>query len=154
MNNIHWHTKSFEELTNEELYGILQLRSDVFIVEQQCPYPDLDAKDLRCLHVFATFGPKIIACSRIVPPGLSYPQMSIGRVAVCKEFRQKKLGKVLMDFTLEKIDQEFGAQDIQIGAQVYLKKFYGSFGFEPVSLDYDEDGIMHVDMLRKLNCII
>ncbi len=154
MNNIHWNTKSFNELTNHELYAILQLRTQVFVVEQNCPYPELDDKDQNCLHVFATYGPRIIACSRIVPPGLSYPQMSIGRVAVSQDFRDKKLGRTLMNFTLEKIDELFGAQDIQIGAQVYLNNFYASFGFEAVSLDYDLDGIMHVDMLRKLNCVI
>ncbi len=149
MNSIHWHTKAFEELDVNELYDILQLRMDVFVVEQNCPYPELDGKDKNCLHVFASHHGKVVAYARIVPPGLSYPQMSIGRVVVHPEYRKEKLGRRLMNLVLEKIEEEFEAQEIQIGAQCYLKEFYGSFGFESASEDYLEDGIPHVDMIRK-----
>jgi len=149
MNSIHWHTKAFEELTSDELYDIMQLRTNIFVVEQNCPYPELDGKDKNCLHVFATQHGNVIAYARIVPPGLSYKEISIGRVAVHQEYRKDGLGRVLIDLALEKIEEEFGAQAIQIGAQSYLKKFYGSFGFEPVSEEYLEDGIPHVDMIRK-----
>lgn len=149
MNSIHWHTKAFEELTVEELYDILKLRTDVFVVEQHCPYPELDGKDKNCLHVFATHHGSVVAYARIVPPGLSYPQMSIGRVIVHEKYRKDGLGRVLMNLVLDKIEEEFEAQEIQIGAQCYLKDFYGSFGFEPASEDYLEDGIPHVDMIRK-----
>lgn len=147
-NSIHWHTKVFEELTTEELYDILQLRVNVFVVEQKCAYPELDGKDKKSLHVFATKKDKIVAAARIVPPGLSYPQMSIGRVVIDPQYRKYGLGKELMQYCLAKIEEEFEAQDIQIGAQVYLQKFYMSFGFENVSDSYLEDGIPHIDMLR------
>ncbi|MEC4116588.1 MULTISPECIES: GNAT family N-acetyltransferase [Myroides] len=149
MNSVHWHTKLFEELTNEELYDIIRLRTDIFVVEQNCAYPELDGKDKQCLHVYATKLNQVIACARIVPPGLSYPEISIGRVAVHADYRKDGYGKVLMQHAIDKIEEEFGAQDIQIGAQCYLKKFYGSFGFEAVSEDYLEDNIPHVDMIRK-----
>ena len=151
MNSMHWHTKAFEELTLDELYDIMQLRTNIFVVEQNCPYPELDGKDKNCLHVFATQGGKVVAYARIVPPGLSYKEISIGRVVVHADHRKDGLGRVLIDLTLEKIEEEFGAQPIQIGAQTYLKKFYGSFGFEPVSEEYLEDGIPHVDMIRQVN---
>lgn len=149
MNNIHWHTKAFEELEVGELYDILRLRTDVFVVEQNCAYPELDGKDKNCLHVFASHQGKIVAYARIVPPGLSYPQISIGRVVVHSEYRKEKLGRILLNLVLDKIEEEFEAQEIQIGAQCYLKNFYASFGFEPASDDYLEDGIPHVDMIRK-----
>ncbi|MGG5507597.1 MULTISPECIES: GNAT family N-acetyltransferase [unclassified Myroides] len=151
MNSIHWHTKAFEELTIDELYDIMQLRTNIFVVEQNCPYPELDGKDKNCLHVFATQGGKVVAYARIVPPGLSYKEISIGRVVVHAAHRKDGLGRILIDLTLEKIEEEFGMQPIQIGAQTYLKKFYGSFGFEPASEEYLEDGIPHVDMIRKGN---
>ncbi|MGG5578227.1 GNAT family N-acetyltransferase [Myroides sp. C15-4] len=149
MNSIHWHTKAFEELTLDELYDIMQLRTNIFVVEQHCPYPELDGKDKNCLHVFATQHGKVIAYARIVPPGLSYKEISIGRVVVDAAHRKDGLGKILIALTLEKIEEEFDQQPIQIGAQTYLKKFYGSFGFEAVSEEYLEDGIPHVDMIRK-----
>ncbi|MBB1150147.1 GNAT family N-acetyltransferase [Myroides sp. NP-2] len=149
MNSIHWHTKAFEELTLDELYDIMQLRTNIFVVEQNCPYPELDGKDKNCLHVFATQHGKVIAYARIVPPGLSYKEISIGRVVVDQAHRKDGLGKILLALTIEKIEEEFDQQPIQIGAQTYLKKFYSSFGFEAVSAEYLEDGIPHVDMIRK-----
>ncbi|MTG97664.1 MULTISPECIES: GNAT family N-acetyltransferase [Myroides] len=149
MNSIHWHTKLFDELTVNELYDILRLRTDIFVVEQNCPYPEIDGKDKQCLHIYATHQDKVIACARIVPPGLSYPEISIGRVAIAPDYRKDGYGRVLMQLAIEKIAQEFGEQDIQIGAQCYLKKFYGSFGFKPSSDDYLEDNIPHVDMIRS-----
>ncbi|MDM1408380.1 GNAT family N-acetyltransferase [Myroides sp. DF42-4-2] len=149
MNSIHWHTKAFEELTLDELYDIMQLRTNIFVVEQNCPYPELDGKDKNCLHVFATQHGKVIAYARIVPPGLSYKEISIGRVVVDQAHRKDGLGKILLALTIEKIEEEFDQQPIQIGAQTYLKKFYSSFGFETVSAEYLEDGIPHVDMIRK-----
>jgi ElaA protein len=146
---IHWHTKAFGELIVEEFYDIIQLRMGVFVVEQNCPYQELDGKDKHCLHIYATSEKQIIAYARIVPPGLSYPQISIGRVAIHENYRKKGLGKELIRHAIDKIEEEFGVQDIQIGAQCYLKKFYQSFGFYSVSDDYLEDGILHVDMVRK-----
>lgn len=149
MSTIHWHTKIFNELTVEELYDILKLRTDIFVVEQNCAYPELDDKDKKCLHIYATVKGKVVASSRIVPPGLSYPQISIGRVAVHPDYRKGGTGRALMQHSIEKIAEEFGEQDIQIGAQCYLRGFYESLGFESASDDYVEDGIPHVDMIRK-----
>lgn len=149
MNSIHWHTKVFDELTVSELYDIMRLRTDVFVVEQNCPYPELDGKDKKCLYIYATKLDQVVACARIVPPGLSYPEIAIGRVAVHADYRKDGYGRILMQHAIDKIEEEFGAQDIQIGAQSYLKNFYGSFGFEPSSEEYLEDGIPHVDMIRK-----
>lgn len=149
MNSIHWHTKAFDELTVNELYDIMRLRTDVFVVEQNCPYPELDGKDKKCLHIFATKLDQVVACARIVPPGVSYPEISIGRVAVHADHRKDGYGRVLMQHAIDKIAEEFGEQAIQIGAQGYLKKFYGSFGFESSSEEYMEDGIPHVDMIRE-----
>ncbi|MHC5361956.1 GNAT family N-acetyltransferase [Myroides sp. LJL110] len=151
MDPIIWHTKSFQELTNSELYDILKLRSEVFVVEQNCVYLDIDNKDKACLHVFATCLNQVVATSRIVPCNLSYPQVSIGRVAVHKDFRALKLGRELMQYSMDQVQSNFGPCDIQIGAQVYLDKFYKSFGFQCVSEPYDEDGILHVDMLFEVN---
>ncbi|AJA69287.1 GNAT family N-acetyltransferase [Myroides odoratimimus] len=149
MNSIHWHTKAFDELTVSELYDIMRLRTDVFVVEQNCPYPELDGKDKKCLHIYATKLDQVVACARIVPPGLSYPEIAIGRVAVHADYRKDGYGRILMQHAIDKIEEEFGAQDIQIGAQCYLKKFYSSFGFVASSEEYLEDGIPHVDMIRK-----
>lgn len=149
MNSIHWNTKLFDELNVNELYDILRLRTDFFVVEQNCAYPDIDGKDKQCLHVFATHLNKVQAYARIVPPGLSYPQISIGRVVVHPDARKSGMGKVLVQHAIDKIAVEFGEQAIQIGAQCYLKDFYNSFGFIASSEEYLEDGIPHVDMIRS-----
>ena len=151
MQSIHWHIKSFEELTGTEVYDILKLRTDVFVVEQACAYDEVDGKDKQCLHVFAKKMNRVIAYARIVPPHVSYPELSIGRVVVAADYRNEGLGHVLLQYTLDKIVEEFGEQPIQIGAQCYLKDFYEAFGFKAVSEDYLEDGIPHVDMIREVH---
>jgi ElaA protein len=144
---IQWKCKSFNELTNEELYKILQLRNEVFIVEQNCPYQDCDNKDLKSFHLTAWEGDSIVAYSRILPPGISYSNAaSIGRVVTSSSARGQRLGKELMSRSLENLYRLFGHVPVTIGAQLYLKKFYESFSFLQQGNIYIEDGIQHITM--------
>jgi ElaA protein len=147
-NNVTWELIHFNELSSTQLYHILQLRSEVFVVEQNCVYLDLDGKDTQCFHLFAMRDNKVIACSRIVPPGLSYNEPSIGRIATANETRGTGYGKELVQQSIDATFRLYGNTAIKIGAQLYLKKFYESFGFVQVSEIYDEDGIDHIKMLR------
>lgn len=150
MDEIIWHFKSFEELTSKELYKIIQLRNDVFVIEQDCIYQDCDGKDLVCGHLWATIDNEIAAYSRIVPQGISYEnEPSIGRVITNPKFRRYGLGKQLMKNSVQVIENQFKTSEIRISAQSYLKEFYSSFGFEQVSEEYLEDDIPHIEMLRK-----
>lgn len=148
--NIDWKLKSFDDLSNKELYSIMQLRAEVFVVEQNCPYQDADGKDLKSFHLmgFDTNG-KLIAYTRILPPNISYSEASIGRVVSSPSVRGKGVGKKLMEQSIVEIEKSFGRVPIKIGAQLYLKKFYEDFGFEMSSDEYLEDNIPHIEMLRK-----
>ena len=139
--------KNFSDLTPEELYAILRLRSEVFVVEQNCVFLDADNKDQHCSHVMI-HAPSLIACSRLVPPGISYKEMSIGRVVSHPSSRGTGAGKLLMEKSLEYLYDKFGPGPVRIGAQLYLKKFYESFGFQQCSEVYLEDGIDHILMLK------
>lgn len=148
---ITWHCKNFSELSNEELYEILQLREEVFVVEQNCPYQDCDGKDLQAYHVTACNGNHLVAYSRLLPIGISYPAAaSIGRVVTSPAARGKKLGKQLMAYSIEKISILFGEVPIKISAQLYLKHFYESFSFIQQGDVYLEDGIEHIAMQRNI----
>jgi len=148
--NLTWHCKPFSELSTDEFHHIIQLRINVFIVEQNCPYPELDGKDLNAIHVFAkNENNEIVAVARILKPGVSYSECSIGRVATSKNSRLHKVGIQLMNYTIENIYALFGKSDIRISAQEYLKNFYEKFGFKKVSDSYLEDDIPHIEMLRK-----
>ncbi|WP_164108206.1 MULTISPECIES: GNAT family N-acetyltransferase [Sphingobacterium] len=140
--------KSFEELTNRELYEILRLRSAVFVVEQTCIYQDIDGKDESCHHVMLYIGNNLAAYSRVVPAGLSYEEISLGRVLVNPDFRGQGLGKTIVQETIQACYAILGKADIKIGAQYHLLTMYQSLGFEPQGEPYDEDGIEHVDMLK------
>jgi len=147
---INWKIKTFEELTNVELYSILSLRAEVFIVEQTCPYLDTDGKDFKSFHLMGTLeSGNLIAYSRIVPPGISFDEVSIGRVASSPKARGIGVGKVLLEQSIKEIYKKYGAVAIHIGAQLYLKNFYGSFGFIIISDEYLEDNILHIEMLRE-----
>jgi ElaA protein len=149
--NLNWNCKHFSELSTEEFHDIIQLRIDVFIVEQNCPYSEIDGKDKNSFHVFGkNENNKIVAVSRILKPGISYLECSIGRVATSKDSRQNGSGIQLMNFTIEKINDIFGSSDIRISAQEYLKSFYEKFGFVKMSESYLEDDIPHIEMLRKV----
>lgn len=141
--------KAFDNLTPQELYAVLRLRSEVFVVEQNCVYLDIDNKDLKCHHLLLWQNNILIAYARLVPPGLSFNEMSIGRVVTSPQGRGTGAGRKLMELAIANCQQVFGVGAIKIGAQAYLQKFYASLGFEQVSEIYDEDGIPHMDMLRQ-----
>ncbi|CYU78459.1 GNAT family N-acetyltransferase [Streptococcus suis] len=144
---MQWEIKSFDQLSLQELYGILTLRVDVFVVEQACPYPEVDGKDPNCLHLLGMDNGELVAYLRILPAGLSYDEVSIGRVVIKSSHRGKGLGRPMMEQAIHFITNEWKESQIKIGAQAHLEKFYSSLGFEPVSEVYPEDDIPHLDML-------
>lgn len=141
--------KVFEELTVQEMYRILKLRSEVFIVEQNCVYLDPDGADELAYHVYLEEDEEIIACCRILGKGVSFPEVSIGRVAVCEAERGKGHSKRMMKAALEFAEVRLGETEIQIAAQAYLIGFYGGLGFVKTSDEYLEDGIPHINMIYK-----
>ena len=146
---MHWILKEFKDLTLEEFHSILQLRINVFVVEQDCPYPELDGKDKQAYHFFAFAEEdplQIIAYTRIFKPGDYYKEASIGRVVVHPDHRKDGLGYTLMKGSITQIEFLFKTKKIKIGAQTYLQKFYESLGFQKVGKDYIEDGIPHIYM--------
>ena len=118
-----WEIKKFDELSNEELYKILQLRSEVFVVEQECIYQDCDRKDIEAVHLFCIEEDEVIATLRILNKGVSYEEISIGRVAVNKEYRRQDLGRKSMELAIEYIKDKYGDSPIRISAQAYIKEF-------------------------------
>lgn len=146
---LHWIYKQFAELTVDELYAIMQLRQEVFIVEQKCPYLDADGKDKYCGHLMGYKANELVAYSRIVRPGVSYDEVSIGRVVSSTRHRGIAYGKQLMEQSILQIEKIYGPAPIRIGAQQYLQKFYESFGFVRMGEPYMEDDIPHIIMLRK-----
>lgn len=143
----HHLVKSFSALTPNELYALLRLRSEVFVVEQNCVFLDADNKDIYCYHLMLFDNKQLIAYARLVPPGLSYPEMSIGRVVTAREARNKGAGKELMRLAVKYCRKLFGDGPIRIGAQYYLEKFYSAIGFTATGDVYDEDGIEHIEMI-------
>src|SRR5690349_7868058 len=133
---IQWLLKKFEELTPYQLYAILQLRNEVFVVEQNCVFQDADNKDQNAFHLMGFDNNQLIAYTRLVPPGEIYQQASIGRVVTSPAVRGSGAGKELMKQSIDSLYNLFGIQPIKIGAQLYLKKFYESLGFEQVSTIY------------------
>lgn len=142
-------TKAFNDLTVKELYELLRLRSEVFVVEQQCAYLDMDGLDPQALHVLGYEGADLVACTRLFAPGICYTEASIGRVATHADWRGRSLGKELMQVSIEALTAAYGATPIKIGAQQYLERFYNNLGFETVSGMYLEDNIPHIKMLRQ-----
>lgn len=145
---IEWKIKPFEALTVHELYDVLKLRSEIFVVEQNCVYLDIDGKDKKALHLLGVYDDKIVAYARLFDAGISFDNASIGRVVVDANYRDKKWGHDLMREAIQGIKENFGKDEITIGAQLYLKKFYESHGFVPISEMYLEDDIPHIDMTR------
>lgn len=138
--------KKFDELTINELYDILELRAEIFVVEQECAYNDVDGKDKKAIHMWKEENGKITGYIRVIPKGVSYDNASIGRVVTAAEGRGKGVAKELMLKGIEYVSKVWEGERITIGAQEYLKGFYGSLGFKPVSDVYLEDGIPHLDM--------
>src|SRR6056297_2925371 len=135
--------KTFNELTTEELYQILRLRSEVFVVEQDCVYQDVDNKDQKALHVLGIKNNEVVAYTRVFEPGDYFDNVSIGRVVVSQDQRKYGLGKQIMQSSLAAIDQRFPDKPIEISAQSYLLKFYTELGFNAFGEEYLEDGIPH-----------
>ncbi len=145
-----WSIKTFEELSGQELYSILQIRNAVFIVEQNCAYQDVDNKDLSAFHLFYIKDNAMQAYCRILPAGASYKEVSIGRFLSVKSARNLGLGKVMMQKAIQFVQEKWHKQNIRISAQQYLEAFYGSFGFKSQGSVYLEDNIPHIEMLLDL----
>jgi len=142
-----WYCKNFQELTIEELYQILQLRNEVFVVEQNCVYQDADGKDLKAFHLFYKDKNQIVAYARIFKPGDYFEKASIGRVVVAVSHRKQKLGNKLMQEAIDFVQNELKEKSIEISAQTYLDTFYRDLGFVPYGEIYLEDGIPHRRMV-------
>jgi ElaA protein len=148
---IEWKCKHFSELTPYELYDILRLRSEVFVVEQNCVYLDMDNKDQNCFHFCGWKVNALVAYVRLLPPGVAYAEPSIGRVITSPAYRRTGAGRILMQKAIELCVEKFGKKNIKIGAQLYLKKFYESLGFHQCGDMYLEDNIPHIPMLLELS---
>ena len=145
---IQFKISAFKELSAEDLYAILQLRSEVFVVEQNCVYQDIDGKDKKAIHVIGEYDGKIVAYTRIFKAGNYFDNASIGRVVVDANYRDRKWGHDLIRESISAIQSHFGESPITISAQLYLQKFYENHGFAVVGETYLEDGIPHIEMLR------
>lgn len=143
-------SKTFSELYTEDLYQILRLRTEVFVVEQNCVYQDIDNKDQNAIHLYCKENDKIVAYTRIFKAGYYYENPSIGRVVVSKKNRGKDIGKKIMIDSIEYIKQNIKGEKIELSAQKYLDKFYTDLGFYKIGEDYLEDGIPHQRMLFDL----
>ena len=144
---LHWVLKKFEELTPFELYNIMQLRNEVFVVEQNCVYQDADNKDPKSFHFMGWDNTTLVAYTRIIPQGISYTEASIGRVVSSPKYRGTGAGRTLMQLSINNTFRLFNCKAIKIGAQLYLKKFYESLGFVQCSDQYLEDNIPHIEMI-------
>lgn len=142
-------TKTFNQLNTTELYDLLQLRSEVFVVEQDCVYQDIDGKDQKALHILGYRGSKLVAYTRIFQPGDYFDEASIGRVVVKEKERQYGFGYDIMNASIEAIKKNFKTSEIRISAQTYLKRFYNNLGFKEIGEEYLEDGIPHVNMIKN-----
>ena len=155
---IIWQFARFDELDAGDAHDMFQLRAAVFVVEQTCPFQDLDGADPACWHLLGRRGlpPRgqdstpgnLVAYCRLVPPGVKYPEPSIGRVASARESRRTGVGRALMREAIARAGALWPGKRLRIGAQMYLKAFYGSYGFVQSSEPYDEDGILHIEMIR------
>ncbi len=149
MSNIVWKIKTFDEFTVPELYAVLKARIDVFVIEQNCPYPDLDNYDQKAVHIWAEEDGQVLAYCRVFDKDIKYEETSIGRVLATEQARDKSLGKLLIQYAVETIENRFHTPEIRISAQDYLLRFYGGFGFEDTGKKYLEDDIPHTEMIRK-----
>lgn len=148
---MNWQQSLFSELSATTLYQLLKLRVDVFVVEQNCSYPELDGKDLApgTVHLYGANEEEVLACARLLPAGVSYPnEPSLGRICVAKSVRGQALGKELLQRALAITQAKWPGQALRISAQCYLQRFYEEFGFVACSEPYLEDNIPHIEMLR------
>ena len=148
---VKWQLKKFEDLTPYEVYAVLQLRNEVFVVEQACVFQDADNNDQSSWHFMGWLNDQLVAYTRLVPAGVIYDIPSIGRVVTSPAVRRTGIGKTLMQLSIDHIYHLFGPVPLKIGAQLYLKSFYESFGFTQISNIYLEDGIEHIYMLKPVS---
>ena len=141
--------QSFQDLSTDELYAILSLRSEIFVVEQDCVYQDIDFKDQKAWHISGYLNEELVAYTRVFKPGDYFNQASIGRVLVRENKRSLKLGHLILEESINCIEKEFNTDSIQISAQSYLKSYYEKHGFKATGKEYLEDGIPHMEMIRK-----
>lgn len=146
--NLRWEWKPFNDLTAEEVYTVLCVRQQVFVLEQECLYLDADGKDRNSFHLMGFLGDELVAYARIVEPGISYKEVSIGRILSSEKVRGTGAGKELMEQALSRIECHYGNVPVRISAQTYLLKFYQKFGFQSTGKEYLEDDIPHTEMLR------
>lgn len=146
---MEWKIKKYEDLTVDELYNILKIRNEIFVVEQNCPYQDCDGKDKQAYHLFLVNDNDIIAYTRILKKGVSYEEVSIGRFLVAEKYRGKGIAKEMLSKSIDFIEEVLGEKEIRISAQVYIMNLYLKYGFKKVTDTYLEDGIPHVEMLYK-----
>ena len=142
-------TKSFKDLTTEQIYKILRLRSEVFVIEQDCIYQDIDNKDQKALHILGFRNNALVAYARLFEPGYYFSAAAIGRVVVKKEERSKNYGVEIMRAAIKAAEESYGASDISVSAQTYLTNFYNDLGFIEEGETYLEDGIPHIKMTRS-----
>ena len=140
--------KTFNELDTNTLYDILQLRSSVFVVEQDCVYQDIDSKDKQALHVILKVEGNLVAYTRCFAPGLYFKEASIGRVVVVSQHRKNKYGHQIMERSIQEISKNYNTEKIKISAQKHLKQFYENHGFYKIGKQYLEDGIPHISMVN------
>ena len=148
MSEIDWKFTAFDVLTLPELYAVLQLRSEVFVVEQACVFQDMDGADTAAMHLLGTSGGQLVAYARCFAAGVKFKEASIGRLITRSDLRGSGAGHVLVRRAIASVTQQWGPQAIRIGAQARLEKFYRQHGFEPTGAPYIEDGIAHIEMLR------
>lgn len=141
-----WHIAPFRQLSTEQLYAVLRLRQEIFVVEQDCVYLDLDGQDQQAIHMFLSRGPDIVAYQRCLPPGISYPESSLGRIVVQPDARGAQLGRDLVQRGIDHNLRHWPDNDICISAQAHLQGFYSSMGFIGEGQEYIEDGIPHRQM--------
>jgi len=141
--------KAFNELTLASLYEVLQLRAEVFVVEQNCPYQDVDGKDQKAIHILGYYKEQLVAYTRVFEPGYYFDNASIGRVVVRENARQYGFGKDIMKASIAFIEDTLDLNTIELSAQTYLKKFYNDLGFQEIGEGYLEDDIPHIRMIKK-----
>ena len=149
MDNVVWKIKTFDEITTQELYSVIKARVNVFVVEQNCPYPDLDDYDQKAVHLWAEKDGEVLAYCRIFDKGIKYEETSIGRVVTTEKGRGTGLGKQLISYAIDVIENRLRTTEVRISAQDYLLKFYSGFGFVDTGKKYLEDNIPHTEMFRK-----
>jgi len=144
---MEWIYKKWEEIARDELFAMYKLRTDIFVVEQGCAYPEVDDYDKQVAHLFAYADGQLAAYSRLCPPNSVYPEASLGRVLCHKNFRGKGLGRELVARSLKQLKKDFPNEAIKAQAQQYLEGFYQSFGFKTITKPYLDAGVVHVDMV-------